>query len=438
MNRATKQWIIEGLLILLYFNVLVFFFLPLYLRIYAYMFDSAYRFSVYRYLFSLAIVSVSTFILLDQEEHYDSVYLFGIRLVFLLSFIPMIAFFCCGSRLAISLIVEPLLFECILLACLKHYSITSSKKKRLSIKISTVNNVNLVVLIACGFVSFITWGLAGFPFVLSLKGSFEQRIALRENALPTIISYLYTMSGGALLPYLFAWFLIKKQYVRMFLCFVFGLFLFFVNGMKTWLLLYFLAIVLVLVEKKTKDRFYLFITIEVGMISITILSVLAWRRLGMLDFLNQTGRVIIIPNSIGFKYIDFFRSNELLYLRESILRVLFKSPYPGGSDFYINYGVDRTITSGRANNGLFGDAYRNFGILGVLIYPVFTAKVVNIIERNCIYKGSAIRYYLILILIWGAINNSFFTWLLTGGVIALYILLKVDRGNIECMEPISD
>ena len=95
-----------------------------------------------------------------------------------------------------------------------------------------------------------------------------------------------------------------------------------------------------------------------------------YTKFGIIDFLSQIGRVTCIPNGIGFRSINFFRDNEFLYLRESILRHFFETPYVGGSDFYIDNGINRTINSARSNNGLWGDAFRNFGIIGIILYPI--------------------------------------------------------------------
>ena len=41
----------------------------------------------------------------------------------------------------------------------------------------------------------------------------------------------------------------------------------------------------------------------------------------------------------------------------------------------------------------------------------------------------SMRLFILFMAIWGSINNSFFTWLLTGGVLVLIILEKIDRSN---------
>lgn len=431
MNKNLKHWAIETALMVFYFLILVFAFLPFYLTTYSYMLGNSYKFDVSKFFVGIIILITSNLTLLNRDGKYNTVYALTLRLFYLLSFVPMLALYSCGDRLSIGMITEPAIFEILLLLCIRYYSTHDSTKGRLNLRVFPVRNADLYVLIFCGIIALVTWALAGFPVVASFSESYEQRMALRQNALPTIINYLYSMVGGALLPYLFTRNLIKKRYFRMIMCLVFGMMLFFVNGMKTWLFLYLFAVAIVFICKRAKSEFGIFLYIELGIILLTLVTLIVSATTEILDFISQVGRVIIIPNNIGFKYIEFFRTNERLYLRESIFRGLFSTPYAGGSDFYINYGVNATLTSSRANNGLYGDAYRNFGMIGIILYPLFIAKVINIIERNCRYESTALRYFIMFILVWGAINTSFFTWLLTGGIIVLYILLKINRANDE-------
>lgn len=431
MKSIIKNWMAECVIIWLYFFLLVFAFLPVYLTTYSYLLGNTYIFSSNKLLLSMAVLFITNISLISNRFEQSTVYELALRLFYLLSFVPMLALYCCGSKISVGMIFEPGVFGALLLTCLYYYSTHEQQRKRFSIKVSPVLNADLYILIICGLVSVFTWALAGFPLFSTFNEGYEQRMALRQNALPTIVNYLYTMAGGALLPYLFTRNLISKNYFRMIATLFFGMLLFFVNGMKTWFFLYIFAIAIYYITSKVKTRLGLYTSVELGVLAVVVISLFVSVRTGALEYISQIGRVIIIPNNIGFKFIDFFRSNELLYLRESIFRSIWRTPYEGGSDFYINYGVNTTLTSSRANNGLFGDAYRNFGIVGIIVYPFLISKVINIIERNCRYESITLRYYIMFILIWGSMNTSFFTWLLTGGIIVLYILLKIYRANAK-------
>ena len=184
---------------------------------------------------------------------------------------------------------------------------------------------------------------------------------------------------------------------------------------------------------KTSKANYISYLFIISITVLCLLSVFVYDQYKSVDLLSQTGRVLIIPNNIGFKSIDFFEKNELLYLRESILRYVFPTPYSGGSDFYINYGSRHTLTSSRANNGLWGDAFRNFGFLGMLIYPFMIAKIINIVETNARNQDMHLKIFVVFLMIWGSVNVSFFTWLITGGVVVIVLLQKIYKKNDDIL-----
>ena len=70
----------------------------------------------------------------------------------------------------------------------------------------------------------------------------------------------------------------------------------------------------------------------------------------------------------------------------------------------------------------------------MIVYPFLIAKVFNLIERNSRNEDTGLRFFLIFLLAWGTINASFFTWLLTGGVIVLFILLKIYQANAKYIQ----
>lgn len=113
------------------------------------------------------------------------------------------------------------------------------------------------------------------------------------------------------------------------------------------------------------------------------------------------------------------------------MRRRIQSPYPGGSDFYINYGTNTTLTSARANNGLWGDAFRNFGFVGMLIYPFLLMFIIKVVINSMDRQRDSVKMFVILLLVWSSINTSFFTWLITGGIVFLILILKTEDTSVS-------
>lgn len=301
------------------------------------------------------------------------------------------------------------------------FIIVQKLKVPIQLKFITIKNQQLqyfILFIGLVF-SFILSGVyANFRFTISFDQVYTHRLEMRAAQMPVIVNYILFFIGGTILPYCFAYFLSKKSILLAGVALLCGIIVFSINGMKTWLLVY-LLIVGVFVSLSINKKY---------LISFILLAFCAWIILSIFSFVNQQnlnyiallGRTVYLPSKIGYNYITFFDENTFLFLRESILRFFFDSPYPINSGFYIVDGATAdALTTSRANNGLWGDAYANFAHLGLLVYPFLLAFTIYALKNSLRQKNDKLLISLVFILLWSAINNSFFTWLLTGGVLVL-------------------
>ena len=141
----------------------------------------------------------------------------------------------------------------------------------------------------------------------------------------------------------------------------------------------------------------------------------------MLAYLH---RLFTIPAEIHYYYFDFFSKNELLFLRDSVGRFLAKSPYdPSASRVIGSIYYSNDVTN--ATDGLFSDFFANFGYVGLIIYPFIVFFVMALLERqlkrNGVYVTITVTFILLIVLI----NNTFFTWLITGGYLFSLILVYI-------------
>lgn len=427
-----RKWSIDFLVMSIYKTIFDFVLLPKYMSVFSYLFSGTeVKFSIDKYLISLLVYFLFGIIMINNKPCRNYIYNSIIRIIYYICVIPMLSVYTFFSNIDLIMMVYPFFFFFILTLCVKHYGAKRQDNEKVLFSMPPIKYVDNAILLVCGMIALIIWAMSGFPTVFSFDVAYEQRMQLRASALPSIINYAYLLMGSTVFPYFFAKSMTQKKYLYAVTCLFFGLILFFVNGMKTWLLLYplyFGFALIVKLSKENEEKISLFI--GVMLILVLIISVVLFDRFQIVDLISQYARVTIVPADIGFRSIEFFQKNELLYLRESILRGLFDTPYPGGSDFYIYYGANSTLTSSRANNGLWGDAYRNFGFLGIVIYPFFISKMYSIVERNSRDSSSALRIFVLFMIIWSSINTSFFTWLITGGVVVVTILEKIERANV--------
>lgn len=409
---------------ILYFVCLNHVFLPTYYSVYAYMTGAHFQYNNLKFFLSIFAFIWFVFLYHILCKNKDDILSITLNMFMVICVIPMISVFSYIDYVNFWELIYPFIFWT-LLFCFTSKIYSSKRKKVLNINAPKVQSISTIVLSACALLSLICWAWAGFPILTSLSDSTAARLELRANSMPTILSYIFVLLGGVLLPYLFARFLSNRKYVYALISFVLGFLLFSVNGMKTWIFLYLFGFLLILLCKFFAQKKWLIIfSINIGMIALSFLCVIFYVKFQTVNYLSQFGRVVCIPNGIGFRSINFFikEENPYLYLRESILRHIFDTPYEGGSDFYLDYGANSTINSARSNNGLWGDAFRNFGLFGMVIYPIFFSWTFSIIIKQSKKDKDSLRIFMIFLMIWNSVNTSFFTWLLTGGVIVLIFI----------------
>lgn len=419
-NSIRKWWVLSTLLIV-YKVILDVVLLRVYYTVYSYMTHANYEPVPAKIVISYGMLFIFL-LFISQYFRKENIYSVILTIIYTICIIPMLSVYAFVSYVTIDEIIYPTIFWLIFLALELRYEKQGGTKNHV-FRIPSIKQASIGVLGLCSLFALICWAWAGFPLLFSMSDSLAQRLELRANSMPRLLSYVFVILGGTVFPYLFARFLNEKKIINCLISVFWGFALYSINGMKTWLFLYLIAVAIYLGCEFLNNNYYrLSCALVLVFILLSLVSVLAYVRFGQVVFLSQVGRILCIPNGIGFRSITFFKENELLFLRESILRHLFDSPYPGGSDFYIDYGVNSTINSARSNNGLWGDAFRNFGLIGMFVYPVVITYILDIVRKNFDNYEPRFAVFVIFALIWNSVNVSFFTWLLTGGVIVILVI----------------
>lgn len=262
--------------------------------------------------------------------------------------------------------------------------------------------------------------------------SFDDVYAYRMNLhMPTLIGYGFRFLGSVFLPFFFIRFLTTKRYLFAAVTFFLGLLLFSVDGLKTNLVLYFVVISIYVINIKIVKKEHPLKLVSISAMFLSSFVLLNYCLYILYDeyfFLNELHRVLIIPCEISTDYYDFIVRNEALLLRESIMRFLFESPYLESIN-YIVTDIETEYGEAVANTGMIGDAYANFKFIGIVIYPILYSIIIGLWQRINYDILSTETISIGFILLWNSVNISFFTWLLTGGVIVYFIIVIMNGGK---------
>jgi hypothetical protein len=92
-----------------------------------------------------------------------------------------------------------------------------------------------------------------------------------------------------------------------------------------------------------------------------------------------TRRTLMIPGLLSFTYYDFFSQNELVYLSTSRLGFFIDYPYELSPPNLIG-GVYFGAPTMHANTGITGDAFMNFGFLGLVLWGVILVIILKLVD----------------------------------------------------------
>lgn len=283
-----------------------------------------------------------------------------------------------------------------------------------------------IIVMLCATVIFISWKYTGFRLHFGLFDVYELRLEAREYDMPVIIGYL-SSAANTILPIIFVYYLIKKKNTSAIIIAGIILLNFGIAGGKSVILLLFIAIIgYVLVKSLNKSRFFVW-----GMLFLIVLSFIEFKIFGtyFLSFFT-TYRLLFLPSMANHVYYDFFSTREFDYFRQSIFKWFhFDSPYKDNIAFLIGYHQTGDF-EGRANNGLFSDAYLNFGPIGMIIFPLILVIIFKFIEGSTKGFDERLLFIVTLCTAVNLLSLTFSTALLSGGLLLMIIFFySIPRFN---------
>lgn len=248
-------------------------------------------------------------------------------------------------------------------------------------KNTSLKNLHILFTIVLSLMVFlVSWIFTGFRFHFGLMDVYDLRLDARGFKLPIIAGYLLG-TADYILPIMLVYFLLKKKRLVSILLFVIIILDFGIAGSKHIIFLLALSIVGYFFINSHKTFKYL-VWIIIFCLAFSIFEYYYFNTYFSTVFLSY--RIMFIPSKLHYIYYDFFSVRELDYFRQSLLKWILPSPYNDNIGFLIGEYVSGitadNMTSGRANNGLFSDAYFNLGFVGIVFFPFILIIILKLLE----------------------------------------------------------
>lgn len=361
---------------------------------------------------SMLFISVVISRLINRKRVTDIILVFLI----LLYFIPTLVLYANGFN-----DTSYYIFSMMYLAALLIFNRVVKFNKKISFKIKENTNLFIVmVALLSVFMIILSGYYTNFRITFAISDYYEYRYEAREYSLPTIFRYLFNWCK-MVLPIGLVYAIRGKKRWLIALTITAEIFCFSFDGKKSVLFMFLLSILIALFYKEEYIKKF-----PLYMIFVVILMFVENYVTSGSSFIGThiIRRMMFVPARLGHTYFEFFKENELLYLRSSILRFFgFRSPYDEGIGRIIGQ-LNQTSRGGvNANTGLLGDAFANFGWFSIILYPLMLIIVLKVLEKYLDDIDERMQVTICLSVAYSFMSGSFFTILLTNGVLIIIVML---------------
>lgn len=268
---------------------------------------------------------------------------------------------------------------------------------------------------------FINGYYNGFQIKIDLSDVYENRLALRDMSMPSIVNYIKAASyfvGIIGLMYALKkrnWFLVTSVILIQLMTFAFG-------ASKTQ---FFSIFICIIAFKFYSDKLRLWAPISLlSLIAISIIEYKIFNSTSITDV--WTRRSLFVPSNISYTMYEFFETpgKEFLYLRGSVIRFLgFEDPYAAQEGFQRMIGSIHGTEDTNANTGLLGNDYAQFGWLSLLIFPFLRVYLLKMYDYCAIGIDKRIMVVLSIFIAFAYVSGALFTVLVTKGILLVNYLL---------------
>lgn len=264
----------------------------------------------------------------------------------------------------------------------------------------------------------------GITVTFDLTEVYTLRTNFKSDNIPSLLQYPF-FTSTMVMPVILVYALSRKKYFMVAFSVSIQLLAFFADGRKSTLFMLVLTVAGYFLIRNFNARL-----IPIGAFAIVILGCLEKWIFSTSFFINYVvRRLFLLPAYLQYAYYDFFSEHTKDFLRQSILgRVGFESPYSDSIPRLIGKGY---YGGSYANNGLFSDAFANFGVFGVILYPILLVLALKLLDTCSKNLSVNICIGVIFIVAYSFLSTFYFTVMLTHGFIVCCIVVYLMPGFRE-------
>ena len=327
-----------------------------------------------------------------KKQNAFSVTYYSIQILFYLNFVPTCAIFGISDYSVYAFILFILfwviVFVTIYFSGIKDFKLPILTFARESIKVQKI----LLICLICACTAFII--LENYKYNgeikinLNLSDTYVMRERYSESA-ATFEGLLMFAIGGVINPFLALHSLSKKRYKLFIFFLIIQMLDFSIAGHKAQLFLIPVALIVKWIFAHGIGKY-----LSLCFATLTGLGVYLWTKFSFLTIIDMfIRRVLLVPAILNFKYIDFFSMHPKLYFTEDLLFSRFLAglginrPYSQVSGTIISLFWTGKI--GNSNNGLFGYAYADCGIMGVILSAVLLVLMFRFLD--CLVENFSLQ-----------------------------------------------
>jgi hypothetical protein len=335
-------------------------------------------------------------------------------LLIVLSYVPMLTIFAfkSESRSYMYAVTTFWLGVNILMASASMSVLPAKARKMIRSPALIILSVVAILILA------IAYWRTGFFLNLDLTRIYEIRSQYVGLNIP-LSGYLINWQAYVVNPMLFTLFLVRRKWVWLITIVAIQLCLFSVTGSKSFLFALPFTLALIWLVKRRSPL----AVIAGGAAGVSLLGGMSYLLLkDMWLHSLVVRRTLFMPANLSFLYHDFFSKHGYVCLSDSIFRGFIEYPYelvPPHLISQVYFGNPDM----NANTGVVGNAFMNFGFIGLLLFGVLLVLVLKLMDALARHKDARIAVAAVATSAFVLSNSALLTGLLTHGLLLALVLI---------------